>query len=85
VFTEGAVGAEGTIARVIQHSIVRRQCDGVILAPAHGCLDAPVPVFERFDVSVREVVQAPLVGLRARQSADHRIVHRLGEDVWHAL
>jgi hypothetical protein len=74
VLAESTVATHGTVARVIQHFIVRRQLHGVILVSTHDGADATVPVFERFDVPVGEIVQTPLIGLRIRQTADHRIV-----------
>jgi hypothetical protein len=83
VFAESAVTARGTIAGVVWHSIVDRQRDRIILVPPDDGMDAPAAVFDGFDVSVRKVVQASLVGHRTGQAADHRIVQSLRKVVWH--
>jgi hypothetical protein len=52
-------------------------------SPGTTAWTPPAKVFDGFDVSLRKVVQAPLVGQRTGQSADHRIVQTLRKLVWH--
>ncbi len=65
------------------YSLIGRQRDRGNLIPAHDGVDAAKAGFDRFNVSVRKVVQRALVGLRTRQPADHRIVQCLRKAIWH--